>query len=415
MRKTLGQLFESKSVAKIEQLTPKLVVVASDLVDGRVAYRSGDLIANLLHSSAIPYLFRVWNQNDNPVIVDGGICENLPSDELELDQAPGDGPIVAISFLPKSVSPPRNIGHFSWALLSTAMENSMRRAKRRLGERVHEIDTDLTMLDFEGAVRISEDEYSKIKTAAKVFFSKLVESATTVTPPKKDHEVDPEIWKAQSLTMMETLGQVFHAQHQGSKLRYERCTLVVRTSDLNGSNVAKSDFVTYRTVFRPDHQALYCFAFTAFSQGAQFVKHRFSILDENMRAVQIAVMPFKEPDAELSHRLLVFFLPPLDPGTGPYTLEVQQEVTGFMADRKLVLTPGRAAGNIGQIDLVLHVPEAEAWAKARLVGMEGSEGRALSAAELPEGARPPDGFRGFGWRGENRPPNTQFGADLIID
>lgn len=137
LRRCLQDLFKLVNVVTFADLKIPVIVVASDLVNGsKKEFSSGDLVNALLHSSTLPYCFRVWNSggNNNPVFGDGGVCENLPSEILEPFEAQAQGTVVALSFKPEPAQrPPSDIKQFSLALLDTAISNSMSRAKLRLG------------------------------------------------------------------------------------------------------------------------------------------------------------------------------------------------------------------------------------------------------------------------------------------
>jgi NTE family protein len=417
LRESLQELFKLANVVTFADLKIPVIVVASDLVNGaKKEFSSGDLVDALLHSSALPYCFRVWNSggNNNPVFVDGGICENLPSEILEPFEAQAQGTVVALSFKPEPAQrPPSDIKQFSLALLDTAISNSMSRAKLRLGkERVHEIKTSLKTFDFESALRLDPQIYASIKdNAAKFFrdFAKRREDGSS----QKDHKIDSSLWEQQNITMMENLGRIFKGQHADSLVNYEQCALIVQ---VNGFDDAP-DEVRYRAVYKTDAKPFYCQGFSM-AGGSEFLKNSFSLVDQNGEPVKLQTLPYRDPDASDWNQLMAFFLPPLSPFTGPYTLEVRHRVKDFMGplvrtrEDELAFTPRRGKGPVGRVDLVLHIPES--FKNARMVTKEGHGGRELKPGELTINYPPPIGFRAIGWRGENRPPDVEFGASVIL-
>ena len=88
-------LFEKYlSCHTFEQLSIPITVVATNLLDGKVAYFSkGDLIAPLIASSALPPYFSPV-KIDNGIYCDGGLLNNFPIEPLK-----GKGDILVGSFI----------------------------------------------------------------------------------------------------------------------------------------------------------------------------------------------------------------------------------------------------------------------------------------------------------------------------
>jgi predicted acylesterase/phospholipase RssA len=144
LRDLLSRLFGDSGAPSTLQEASKhgidMRIVASDLSNGQKIVYSGDapLMNALLDSAGLPFCFRTWTKSGSAVVVDGGICENLPSEELE-EFSKKDGPVVGISFVDKERAFVEDIVGFSKSLLNTAMTNSERRARYRLGESVFNI------------------------------------------------------------------------------------------------------------------------------------------------------------------------------------------------------------------------------------------------------------------------------------
>jgi predicted acylesterase/phospholipase RssA len=126
-----------------------IYITATDLRNSglRTCDDNEAIVNALLDSCALPLVFRAAR---NPVsnIVDGGICENLPSDLLT-KHVSIDGPVLGLSFVPKASDTPKTTFEFCKALLATAINNSMMRAKRSLGDAVYDINTNIDTFDFD--------------------------------------------------------------------------------------------------------------------------------------------------------------------------------------------------------------------------------------------------------------------------
>jgi predicted acylesterase/phospholipase RssA len=126
----------------------RVMVVATDLRDGQMVSYSRDkrVLSSLLDSSGVPFGFRAA-KGQVAHIVDGGICENLPSELLSQDNDSSE-PILAISFRPQARHIPTSPLEFAQSLLDTAIDNSVHRAKRSGDIIFHEIETTITTFDF---------------------------------------------------------------------------------------------------------------------------------------------------------------------------------------------------------------------------------------------------------------------------
>jgi predicted acylesterase/phospholipase RssA len=146
------------------RLTIPTRVIAANLVSrSTVTYDSTEihdpeqlLEAILWDSCGLPFVFKS-HRIGNGIIVGGGICENLPADCLvSIKDKNGDpipGEIVGVSFKDTNLQvAPTSTFQFAMALLDTAIENPMRRAKRVLEDRVISINTDIGTFDFEKAL-----------------------------------------------------------------------------------------------------------------------------------------------------------------------------------------------------------------------------------------------------------------------
>lgn len=247
----------------------EVIVVASNLAESsKLVYDDDDkdIIPAVLDSCGLPFCFRVWNRDDSPVIVDGGICDNLPSEELEPFQDK-DGPVVGISFAPTVGKSPNSLKEFTVALLNTAINNSMNRARRRLGsDRVFCIDTGIGTFDFTKAVNEGlYSEYDVVKEKATKFFTNFVQTAEAKGAASKE-VVSSEAWKEQSASIMERLYHVYKSQHLPTKLSYKHCSLVVQANcmvtDGGSEFFGAPDYVSYKLQFETGEAPVYCHGFS---------------------------------------------------------------------------------------------------------------------------------------------------------
>ena len=412
-------------------------VVAADLTESkRTVYKGNDrIIGSLLSSCGLPYFFRIWGRTGGSVIVDGGICENLPFDELDPDTETY-GPVVAISFGRPERRNVHNIVEFSKALLETAMENSMERSRTRLGQgSVFSVEpVKVGTFDFalaHGAIAERGGNYELIRERAKEFFTDFIDRLHTVEQVKAGKRVNQVLvgdpWKTQSLAMLDQLAKVYQA-YQNDKCNYSSCSVVVKARCLladSDPEYGQPDWVHYSMEFNTLDAPIFCHSVVlSSSSNAGFTtsleRTSWMILDlRNDRQIRAIDLPMRSPGDNV--RELLLFLDPILPSrSGPYSFDFQDLVQDFMKPLRdtgkdeLVFTPRRAEGTIDSIDLVLWVPlhcadGVRMWAKT-----EGN-GRLMTKTELGTPLYvPPPGFRAIGWRGENLTANQPFGVDVQV-
>ena len=152
LRRVLEMLFDGSGITQMKDLQRPVFITAANILDGNKQVYSSEkdaekpVVSCLEDSCGLPFVFRA--PKSQSIVVDGGICENLPSDEL-VDGQEKFGKIVGISFTRGRASKyPTNVLSFSRALLDTAMANSMDRARKLIGDSaVYSIGTSIKTFD----------------------------------------------------------------------------------------------------------------------------------------------------------------------------------------------------------------------------------------------------------------------------
>lgn len=420
----LKKLFEKNNLLTFDDLFKKsgieVMVVAADLGKSeKVIHKDKEnIVESIMNSCGLPYCFRVWDKS--PVMVDGGICENLPIAELEKHEAT-DGPIIAISFDKPRSSPPRTMKEFSLALLDAAMNNSINRAKSALSRNsIFSIDVGIGTFDFQEALdRGLKDTYRHVRKEADRFFRDFVEERSTGWKAVVgDPWSDPNSTAAK---VMASLWEVYEHQHAGSTFKYLECTLEVQANCLlqeNEPNHGSPDLVRYFLTFQPAEEPIYCLsaALGEPPDGTYTGRTIWEVRDADKNLIKSIGVPARNLKSPKDRELLQFFHPFLRPNSGTYTLLYKDELLGAMEPLvkvkkdELSFWPRRASGSVKRINLVLHVPNGRS---VRMVAKErGPQGRAMTGAELAE-YEVPYGFFTLGWTGENLEISDKFGADLF--
>jgi hypothetical protein len=222
---------------------------------------------------------------------------------------------------------------------------------------------------------------------------------------------------------MEDAWRIYSAQHEHRLVDYEFCSLVVQANaleQLDQAHASLPDFVSYSGRLRT-REELFCTSLAIIpTEGTDvtLANSEITVTDATGRPVDYVMVPARDPSSGTKRPALLFFTPPLPANSGPYTLELNQRVPGFMSklltDRRdeLFIDTKKASGEIGLIDLVLHVPNS--LAAARLIPDEQyPSGRGMTADEVKPYRRPP-GFRTLGWRAERFPSGQRFRVEVII-
>src|SRR3989442_9107102 len=81
---------ELGAVRQFSDLKRKLFVYSANLEAGGAEVQiSSDLVTALLESAGLPFCFRTWRSGGQTINVDGGLCQNLPVDDLLADTSHG--------------------------------------------------------------------------------------------------------------------------------------------------------------------------------------------------------------------------------------------------------------------------------------------------------------------------------------
>jgi predicted acylesterase/phospholipase RssA len=423
LQKYLGKLFATHKLFDIADLEKKsgmeVLIVAADLRDSRkvTAEKDKSIVSALMDSCGLPFCFRTWPNSDGPVIVDGGLCENLPIGELQKDEE--DGPIVAISFKRTLTTTPKSLTQFSMALLNTAINNSMYRARSGLTQDcILEIDTVIGTFDFRKAVTDGLGaEYKLVHKQTKDFF----EEFTTARTKKKTAVIgDPWTEKnPRAIESMRGLWKVYSAQHARNTFKYWDCLVEVTAHSLRPDPDSRQpDQMIYSSVFQPIDVPIQCMSVALMSSAEGFLgKTKWTLRDEQDNEITSIALPAINENSPLDRELIHFFDPVLQPKHGKFRVVFKDDAYDLFAPfiktgkDELVFYPRRARGKIDRIRIVLHIPKGSSAVMAAKA--PDGLGRAMTKKELVEFEdRRPIGFDlTIGWIGENI-ENTTFGPDL---
>jgi predicted acylesterase/phospholipase RssA len=257
IREALARFFVTRKSAvaqrqlRFSDLAPSagyrpLVVVASDVVLGTTRIFSPEttpdttLVEALMASIAVPFLFQTYASHPNqPLLVDGGLCENLPVEPL-LPHVKTDGPIVAIALVPppaKEASAPTTGLAFAQSLLDTAIRHAVTRARQHVpDEQVIEIPTDLGTFQFSRGL---SEGLEKLLTEAKEWTESRLQRIP-FTPPVNDSVRDQRTLR-ELQGIQEAISHVYTSHHHPVRYFQASVRLTVRIGKLREVEDARDE------------------------------------------------------------------------------------------------------------------------------------------------------------------------------
>lgn len=468
LREFLKKFFAKK---KIGDLGRPVFIKAAHLIEGLPrSFTAEDdelVIDRLVDSCALPYVFRTWKNIGSYPLVDGGICENLPSDDL-ISGADEYGEVVAVSLVNRGVpEAPDGLVQFSLALIDTAINTSMERSKRSLRKgSIIPLDTHVSTFDFgpkmTEALDPEGDHYRRIKLEVEKWFEKtfliqqdLAKQTTIVGDPWSPGESTPE-----GMGTMADLRKVYLQQHHEAHFEISRSALVITAYSLLGegdSRAGTPDIVRQIVDLRPVQLPIYCYRLRLGAHPDAVFEDRASwtVRDARGEPIETCAFPMADPQPEAAAEapaadepqgprpprgegepaapkrdyardVLLFFLPPLavaDEARKPYTISQQTLVTGAMAPLRSKGRDGIANSNtrpksgVERMDVVLYVPDSFPeirWRKLDATGEIVLAPNLMTDRELRAYGEPPPGFRPLGWSAANMPPASRFGVILEV-
>jgi len=399
----------------------KVFVVAADLTDAQKIVHKGDIqiLTALEDSCALPFCFRVWPKASQRVIVDGGICENLPVDELAHDLAP----IIGLSFPRVQSSSPKSFVEFSMSLLETAINNSMAKARQSVRfDRLISIETRVNTFDFKHALKEGlGTEYENVRSATKMDLEEYLADRL-----KSSGSVPSDAWSTQNPAMLMNLGGINKFHEKTAKFHYYHASLTVQANCMAAQGepgFGEPDLIEYSVMFEPIEDPI-LFHSIAINSTAKFVHQNrtvYTVLDGKDQKIPTIALPSQDRENPSERNLILFFDSPLRKGNGPFKLRFADTAQGLMDDLPakcrdfLELFPRRAAGLVNQIDLVLIYPQR--YSSVRMIPVAGQRsGQQMTDGQLHQGKYyAPPGFKVLGWYGkdvDNLGVDIPFRVDL---
>ena len=438
LRKALEELLP-KNIRQLKDLNIPLTIVATDLSElSAVTFKSDDkedaarnLIMALLDSSGVPFLFRSASPSKNQrLLVDGGICNNLPSEYLNASEEKGEVLGITFSDAKFSGSPTTALG-LSKALLEAAMNASVLRSRMSLA-RSHVIRTDLSSFDFdEGIERAADTDWDVNLELAETFFSSYAievrarQSAATRAEPVPHGDQQQVTLTSATPDTSTLLAAVYETQQESIRFRYHSVRMFLRARSLRDPN-ERDEFV-HEIVFTPTEKALMCYKVRlsivpdVSDNDQKLTVHETSciVYDRDGKPIEFVPVPVRQVGS-VAREYILFFTPVLDPddSRAPFTLRVSDSLSDALGKLRklhrdeLITRARRADAPVEKIDIILEVPEEYAHGLRLIPYSQDNPGRRMTEGELVDDYLPTPTFKTLGWHGSGIPPMEQFGCTL---
>ena len=226
------------------------------------------------------------------------------------------------------------------------------------------------------------------------------------------------------MPMMDQLGKVYEAQHINEHSDYIRCSIRLIARCLLAAGQPESDLpdlIHYTAEFKTLEHPIYCRCLSVTAPAVSMDAMTCTVLHlETGAEFKAKSIPVRSRHASSGTEWLVFFDPVLPAQTGPYRIDVQYLVPGFLNALKetgkdeLTLYLRRVRGKKVTVDFVLYAPAS--FRRIVMLPKKGpSPGRPMNPRELMGYGPPPRGFKAMGWTDMQPDEGVDYGVDLSCE
>jgi predicted acylesterase/phospholipase RssA len=385
-------------------------VTVAHLRSGHRIDRSGEgppVLQSLRNSSGLPFVFRApKNMSDDNPTLDGGLCENLPIEDLARDTAIY-GEVFAVAFAPPKLDIPRNAQEMLLMLFDLMINHNVTKARSKLRRKsaLSLVPTALKTTDFTRicSIGLSDKNYRNALDSV----TRDLDNWLKPKPPTS------------SITVADTLDQlrtIFDTIE--TKYNVVRSVLTVVARSFAPDREKTAEEIVSITEVEPTNEPLRGYQeYIGSSVASAETEWKVWELDEGghrAQARELVKVPLPSAKVDAPSRLGLVFDPPLQPSrryqiharsTLRACLEALRKVNGtdFLANTLL-----KSLGTSKTVlDVILVAP-----AKVRLSG-NAESARPLTNAELAEFDEIyPSGFVAQGWRREGAEPGDSLHLTL---
>lgn len=396
--------------------TPELQITVADVTTGRkVVKGTANVVDTILDSCALPFVFRTASHLVENPHLDGGLCENLPADTLLADRAT-HGDVVAVSFAePATRSHPTNALELASSLLELAIDNSVRRAARDVGEEsVHRVRTKLTTFSFDTVCRdgLADDPYERVKGDARRWLDTWL--ATRATSRRSAYAGMP------TDELMRRVDLVYRSLE--TDVEFLSSSMVVTAHCVGGHRDGEGrplpDQVDYITQIKP-RVPLRCLKQSLGATTGTLTRDSEWVVqsDDGRSITDFVAIPSRDSaiDAHFQSTTL-FFATPLE-ANRTFVVRRRESISMAMAalanGKPDYLSNMNTRQNVavGTMVLIVQVPDSH-YVVHNSYDKSDVQGAVLDPQQISKivPGVPHGGFSAFGWRAENVPPMKRFRA-----
>ena len=444
-------VFIDKGGAKIDRLSklsyPTELIASNIQNREKVVYRASterDLSTCLMDSCAFPLAFRNSKQND--MIVDGGLCANLPVDDVFLVNDDTHLLVFAFEKAGPDREKPANVVEFAKALFSTAVDASVDSAVARAedhGGYVIKLPNDFDTFEFEKALTEGlVDDGSSVFSKTRDFAASKIRDALDSFRRNKIRAGRTVENRLISQKLLNIAGS--HISSAASDVLEDTC--IVFADSLRG-DAGRSDRVVQLYALDPkasETRVLKIPVHEAIGVNSEFNTLR--VTDRHGQEAEFEEIVVTEPvapgDSRVRHYVLAFFTQPIGADKGPlkvsYSVEIgdictdlvskgytwlrfyNQRASAIAVNNNILLVP---TSYVSQLNVCDMPDRKQRYANDKDLGdfdrdnANWCKGEALDASALAQliaetFPNNPDinQYNAYGWRAENVLPAHRCGA-----
>ncbi len=419
----------------------RLIVLAADVVSREPIVYSNDemnVIEALVNSAAIPFVLRGYKALAANPTVDGGLCENMPSDTLRKDEREF-GQVLAVSFLSDDNAKdrgkvPSSNFQFVGKLIQTAINSSVVRSLKPIPEsNILRLKSSNSTLDFVRAfVDQTDDANAYVASQTQSKLSGMVRSPP---PPPKAEELFAQA--------MADVWEWYLEQQKNVRRRNIKSVLIARAESCkpDPSGITKPDGISKEYHIAPLNDSVLMFHISIGPEWFQAVID-IDVSDPTYKAVKFRKIPCSSKTSSSTDGLgkiefgyVLLFDKPLSPLTDEqlnqgrsYRVRARYKqqggLSGLVSADALysdsIIHRNRRAEEYESVEVIVKVPKVmrlrtyAQWSDLELAGdhiQNPQIADALEESEIRNYEDDPE-WHCYGWRVKNFPTGRVLKIDL---
>lgn len=402
-----------------------LKIVVSDLHRSKKSVISSEenagesLLDAIVHSCALPIFFRNRAALSASPLVDGGLYNNFPTEEICEDP---NSNIIGITFSQPSAIPKLNNGlSYLLHLLLSTIDQSVRKSRDLVSpDDLISIETDISTLDFDKALaaKPGTSTYENVKSVALSDLRKYVRRKNSRTRTRTINE------------LIRDNQRIFENHHLNVKKRQIFLGLAITFSDLAKEGEPKHSRYSEQTLksrFSAINEPIYAVSLGSFEplDSSPLTGFCIRVLDDKKNELGFTQVPgfntvqVEKENHDFISTLIYFDSPVLPPGEGGSEVEVSKTDHIIEAGNRLYKN-GEAVLSLRNVTnipyeeaaLLIHIPIEISTVFAKSNNERNFT--EMTTSEINSFSPTPAGFKSYGWKTASLNRKSDFSLTLML-